>query len=82
MQLSEDTGGRYFYASSTTQLDEAFRRISDELRTQYLLAYYPNRKLGSEFRRIQLELTPAARLRVGQSLRLRYRTGYYNSKIE
>ena len=82
MQLSEDTGGRYFYASSTTQLEEAFRRISEELRTQYLLAYYPNRKVGAEFRRIQLELTPAAHERVGRALKLRYRTGYYNSKIE
>ncbi len=82
MQLSEDTGGRYFYASSITQLDEAFRRISDELRTQYLLAYYPNRKVGAEFRRIHLELTPAALERHGRSLKLRYRTGYYNSKIE
>src|SRR5205807_1350102 len=40
IQLSEDTGGKYFYASSMPQLDEAFRQISDELRTQYLLAYY------------------------------------------
>ena len=82
MQLSEDTGGRYFYASSITHREEAFRRISEELRTQYLLAYYPNRKVGAEFRRIQLELTPAAHERVGRALKLRYRTGYYNSKIE
>ena len=41
IQLSEDTGGKYYYATSMAQLDEAFRQISDELRTQYLLAYYP-----------------------------------------
>src|ERR1700682_6009115 len=41
IQLSEDTGGKYYYASSITQLEQAFRSISDELRTQSLLAYYP-----------------------------------------
>ena len=38
IQISEDTGGRHYYATSPAQLDEAFRKISDELRTQYLLA--------------------------------------------
>src|SRR4029077_13854921 len=35
IQLSDDTGGKYYYATSSTQLDDAFRKISDELRTQY-----------------------------------------------
>jgi Ca-activated chloride channel family protein len=52
IQLSQDTGGKYFYASSLPQLDEAFHQISDELRTQYLLAYYPSQRLSdSDFRR-------------------------------
>ena len=55
IQLSEDTGGKYYYASSLPQLDSAFRQISEELRTQYLLAYYPSQRLSdSEFRRIQV----------------------------
>ena len=41
IQISSDTGGKYYYAKSLAQLDEAFQKISDELRTQYLLAYYP-----------------------------------------
>ena len=36
IQLSEDTGGRYYYATSMSQLDDAFRQISEELRTQYI----------------------------------------------
>src|SRR5690348_15169321 len=57
IQLSEDTGGRYFYASSLPQLDAAFRQISDELRMQYLLAYYPSQKLSdSDFRRIEVSV--------------------------
>jgi Ca-activated chloride channel family protein len=59
------------------QLDDAFRQISDELRTQYLLAYYPSQRLSdSDFRRIQVLVAglPADRFRV------RHRTGYYTSK--
>jgi len=77
IQLSEDTGGKYFYAASAPQLDDAFRQISDELRTQYLLAYYPSQRLSdSDFRRIQVVVAglPADRFRV------RHRTGYYTSK--
>jgi Ca-activated chloride channel family protein len=77
IQLSEDTGGKYFYATSVPQLDDAFRQISDELRTQYLLAYYPSQRLSdSDFRRIQVLVAglPADRFRV------RHRTGYYTSK--
>ena len=53
IQLSEDTGGKYYYATSMSQLDDAFREISDELRTQYLLAYYPSNGdvSDSQFRR-------------------------------
>src|SRR6202790_4430489 len=41
VQISSDTGGKYYYATSAPQLEAAFSQISDELRTQYLLAYYP-----------------------------------------
>ena len=76
--ISTDTGGKYYYASSLPELDEAFRRISDELRTQYLLAYYPSQRYSdSDFRRIQANLvgTPA-----GASEQARYRAGYFTSK--
>ena len=77
IQLSEDTGGRYFYATSIPQLDDAFQKISDELRTQYLLAYYPSQRLtDSDFRRIQVGLQKNAGYRV------RHRTGYYTSKSQ
>ncbi len=82
IQLSRDTGGKYYYASSLPQLDEAFRRISDELRTQYLLAYYPASRVGNDFRRITVELTAEAKQRAQHELVVRHRAGYYNSKIE
>lgn len=78
IQLSEDTGGKYYYASSISQLDQAFRAISDELRTQYLLAYYPSQRLAdSDFRRIDVKL---AGIPASASYKARNRTGYYTSK--
>ena len=78
IQLSEDTGGKYFYATTVSQLDDAFHKISDELRTQYLLAYYPAQRISeSDFRRIQVKVTGIAS---GSNYAVRHRTGYYTSK--
>jgi Ca-activated chloride channel family protein len=82
IQLSSDTGGKSYYATSSAEIDAAFQQISDELRTQYLLAYYPVSRVGNEFRRIQVELTPEARQRAQRELSVRHRAGYYNSKID
>ena len=77
--LSEETGGKYFYASSVPQLDEAFHKISDELRTQYLLAYYPSQRFSdSEFRRLDVKVMNAG---TESDFRARYRSGYYTSKL-
>ncbi len=79
IQLSRDTGGKYFYASGLEQLDAAFRKISDELRTQYLIAYYPSARLAdSDFRRIDIKIDPATKDYPNPAeLQVRHRTGYY-----
>ena len=78
IQISKDTGGKYYYAEGQEQLDEAFRKISDELRTQYLLAFYPSRKISdSPFRKIKVELSkkdPG-----GRDYQVRHRAGYYTA---
>jgi Ca-activated chloride channel family protein len=80
IQLSEDTGGKYYYATSMSQLDDAFRQISDELRTQYLLAYYPSQRLSnSQFRRIQVGVTGPAD---APAYHVRNRAGYYTTKSD
>jgi len=80
IQLSEDTGGKYYYATSMSQLDEAFRKISDDLRTQYLLAYYPSQKTSfSEFRRIQVKV---AGVPEAAGYHVRHRAGYYTVKSD
>jgi Ca-activated chloride channel homolog len=80
IQISEDTGGKYYYATSTAQLDDAFRRISDELRTQYLLAYYPLQHASfSDFRRIEVKITGVPD---SAAYCVRHRAGYYTVKSE
>jgi len=82
IQLARDTGGKYFYADSASALDGDFRRIREELRTQYLLAYYPvKRDADSDFRQIDVELAPGSKWKT-QGLKIRHRSGYYTSKLE
>lgn len=72
--LAEQTGGRYFYASSGG-LDKAFSQVSEDLRTQYLLGYYPSHQApGTSFHRIQVTVPRAAT----EAFNIRYRTGYYS----
>ena len=79
IQLSRDTGGKYFYATGMEGLDAAFRQISDELRTQYLIAYYPSQRLAdSDYRRIEIKIDPATKDYANPAdLSVRHRTGYY-----
>jgi Ca-activated chloride channel family protein len=71
--LSEETGGKYFYVGEGG-LDKAFAQVSDDLRTQYLLGYYPkNQEPGRSFHRLQVTIPRAA----PTAFNLRYKTGYY-----
>ncbi len=81
IQLSNDTGGKYYYIQDGKDLAPAFRKVSDDLRTQYVLGYYaPDKTPQSRsdgFRTLKVEVTdPTAAARVN----LRYRTGYFASK--
>src|SRR5579872_5863922 len=71
--LSEQTGGKSFYVESGN-LDKAFAKVSEDLRTQYLIAYYPhNQAPGLNFHRISVTVPRAAQ----DAFNIRYRTGYY-----
>jgi len=78
IQMSEDTGGKYYYVEDPADLEPAFRHVSDDLRTQYMLGYYshaPEPGGESSFRRIKVALTDGTRR---DAYSLRYRTGYYS----
>jgi Ca-activated chloride channel family protein len=75
IQMSQDTGGKYYYVVDPADLEPAFAHISDDLRTQYLLGYYAPLVGGDNaFRRIKVTLTDAA---LTDKFNLRYRTGYF-----
>ena len=71
--ISEQTGGKHFYVAEGG-LDKAFAQVSDDLRTQYLLGYYPkSQEPGLDFHRIQVSIPRAA----PDAFNIRSRTGYY-----
>jgi Ca-activated chloride channel family protein len=71
--LAEQTGGKYFYANEGG-LDKAFAQVSEDLRTQYLIGYYPSKQApGVDFHRIRVTVPRAA----AEAFDIRYRTGYY-----
>jgi len=71
--LAEQTGGKSFYVTDGG-LDRAFARVSEDLRTQYLLGYYPkNQEPGRSFHRVQVTIPRAA----ADAFNIGHRTGYY-----
>jgi Ca-activated chloride channel family protein len=75
IQMAQDTGGKYYYANEPKDLEPAFRHVSDDLRTQYLLGYYaPKRGTDNSYRRIEVRMEDTT---LRGKYDLRYRTGYY-----
>ncbi len=71
--LSEETGGKYFYVGEGG-LDKAFAKVSDDLRTQYLIGYYPkNQEPGKNFHRVVVTVPRAA----ADEFNVRNKSGYY-----
>ena len=55
-KLAEETGGRMISVSSEKKIEEAFDQISEELRSQYTLGYYPsNTSRDGKFRKVRVE---------------------------
>lgn len=68
--MTDNTGGAMFYPDSPQELGAIFDRIDRELRTQYLLAYYPSpRGPANTYRSIKVTVTPADH-------HVRHRTSY------
>ena len=76
IQMSNDTGGKYFYVEDKKDLEPAFARVSDDLRTQYVLGYYaPQHGGDSAFRSVRVRMKNAA---LQDSYQVRHRNGYYS----
>jgi len=73
-KLAEDTGGRMISVRSEKNIEEAFDQISEELRSQYTLGYYPtNNAKDGKFRKIKVETN-------NSELKVLARKGYYAPK--
>jgi VWFA-related protein len=73
-KMTEETGGRMIVANNEKHLSEAFDQISEELRSQYTLGYYPtNAARDGKFRKIKLDMG-------NHDYRVLARKGYYAPK--
>jgi Ca-activated chloride channel family protein len=74
-RLTEETGGRLFLPLKIEDLTKSFLEISEELRSQYTLAYRStNTKRDGGYRRIRITAA-------NKQYRVRAREGYYASKV-
>jgi Ca-activated chloride channel family protein len=55
-KLSRETGGRAFFTGDMLALERAFKKIGEELRSQYLLSYRPDGPFDGRERRIEVKL--------------------------
>ena len=68
--LAEKSGGRLLRADTLASLPDAFGQIAAELRTQYMLGYYPlNKERDERYRKIKVETTR-------KNVAIRARPGY------
>jgi hypothetical protein len=69
-EIAERSGGQVYRADNVGSLPQAFAAIADELRTQYLLGYYPiNRDHDGSYRKIQVKTSR-------RDIAIRARPGY------
>jgi Ca-activated chloride channel family protein len=76
IQFCSGTGGKMFYPAAPKALDEAFADILRDLRTQYLIGYYPRNVPPSKERFHRVRVTVR---REGYSVSAR--TGYFADAI-
>lgn len=70
-KLADETGGRAFFPAKIDEMAMNFQEISQELRSQYSVAYRsPDRKRDGSFRSIKINA-------VRKDVKLHHRKGYY-----
>jgi len=73
-KITDETGGRMIVVNNEKHLQEAFDQISEELRSQYTLGYYPtNSARDGKFRKIKIDVS-------NKDLKVLARKGYYAPK--
>ena len=71
-RLADETGGRFYVAQSSKDLEATFAQIEQDLRTQYYVSF-PPQQVTPGFHGLQVEV------RAPQKLQVHARQGYYAS---
>lgn len=76
LQFASNTGGRVFYPRNFDELDKAFGEILLDLRTQYMIGYYPKDqpKDAPRFHPVKVNVK-------GSNLQASTRSGYYGDVV-
>jgi len=73
-QLCEETGGEAFFTGDMLELERAFKKISEELRSQYIITYRPaNQNYDGKDRKIEVRFTDKDK---GKDYKIRTKTSY------
>jgi Ca-activated chloride channel family protein len=74
-EVTSTTGGRVFLTHDSDELHRAVRQISEELRTQYVLGYLPDKSMrDGKWHKIKVETTATK----PRKLRIYAKKGYYS----
>ena len=74
VQLCEDTGGEAFFTGDMFALEKAFKKISEELRSQYIITYRPaNQNYDGKVRKIEVRFVDKDK---GKNLKIRTKASY------
>ncbi len=75
-RMSDETGGHVFKVDRKHTLNDVFKELQDEMRSQYAIGYTPiNDKKDGSFRRVELRLAD-------KNLKVQARKGYYAIRPE
>jgi len=70
-RISEETGGHVFKVDRKNSLDDIFRQIQEEMRSQYAIAYSPtNPKKDGSYRKLEFKMA-------NKDYKVQARKGYY-----
>ncbi len=73
-KLADASGGEAMKAERT---DQSFPELMERVRTRYALSYVAPEAASKTFRRIRVDLSPEARKRLGEGIKVRVRSGYF-----
>ena len=73
-QLCEETGGEAFFTGDMLELERAFQKISEELRSQYIITYRPaNQNYDGRERKVEVRFTDKSK---EKNYRIRTKSSY------